>query len=75
MTAVLKLIFFILLFLLTVWAGRRIFIRLNQHIQDSQTGWQLLGNSLLLFGICAALLVMAIYALVYGYSYMAGGSK
>ncbi len=75
MTPVLKLIFFILIFLLTLLAGFKLFIRFNQRIKGSQTGWQLLANSLVLFGLCAALFVGAIYVLIYGYVYLAGGGK
>ncbi|MFN4313131.1 MAG: hypothetical protein ACK4E0_02475 [Chitinophagaceae bacterium] len=67
MNLAIKLIFFLLIGALVLLAGYWLYTRINQQIRNSETGWQLLGYSLLLFVVLALLLYAGIFALVYLY--------
>ena len=72
MGILLKLVLFVFLagsFMLT---GYYLYKALNKRIQESETGWQLLWNSLLLFASLAALLTLCISLLIYFYQFMQG---
>jgi ABC-type Fe3+ transport system permease subunit len=72
MSIVLKFVLFLLLAASTLLLGYFLYRFLNKRVQESETGWQLLGNSLLLFVALAALLTICIFLLIYIYQFMQG---
>jgi len=69
MSAIYKIILSVLVCGLALFAGYKLFRILNEKIRDSETGWQLLGYSVLLFVTCAALFFgsFLVIALVYSF--------
>ncbi len=72
MSIVLKFVLFLFLAASTLLLGYFLYRFLNKRVQESETGWQLLGNSLLLFVALAALLTLCIFLLIYIYQFMQG---
>ena len=53
------------------FAGYKSYKILNRKIKESQTGWQLAAFSLLLFAMCAFLLVGGLYVFIELYAFLA----
>lgn len=64
MSDVFKFLLFASIGVLLLWAGFFIYKKINQRIVNSDTGWQLLGNGLLLFLVLALLFSGGIYLLI-----------
>lgn len=72
MGIILKLVLFIFLAGSSLLVGYYLYKALNKRIQESETGWQLLWNCLLLFATLAALLTLCLFLLIYFYQFMRG---
>lgn len=72
MSIVLKFVLFLFLAASTMLLGYFLYRFLNKRVQESETGWQLFGNSLLLFLALAALLTLSVFLLIYIYQFMQG---
>lgn len=70
MNPVYKLLFFFLIFLLTAVAGYRIYMFFDRKIKSSSGGRGVLLYAVLLFVICALLLLASTFALIYGYEWL-----
>ena len=72
MGVLLKLVLFVFLAGSFMLMGFYLYKALNKRIQESETGWQLLWNCLLLLVALAALLTLCIFLLIYFYQFMQG---
>ncbi|MFT3675814.1 MAG: hypothetical protein QM781_07965 [Chitinophagaceae bacterium] len=70
MNPVYKLLFFFLIFLLTALAGYRIYMFFDRKIKSSRNGRGVVLYAVLLFVICALLLLISTLMLVYGYEWL-----
>ena len=70
MIPVYKLLLFLIIFGLILTVGYSSFVYLNRKINESETGWQILGYSLLLLLVNSGLLVGGIFVLIKSYSFL-----
>ena len=70
MIPVYKLLLFLIIFGLILTAGYSSFVYLNRKINESETGWQILGYSLLLLLVNSVLFVGGIFVLIKSYSFL-----
>lgn len=70
MIPVYKLLLFLIIFGLILTAGYSSFVYLNRKINESETGWQILGYSLLLLLVNSGLFVGGIFVLIKSYSFL-----
>ncbi len=68
-----KILLFLFFFLFAITAGIKIYLFLNNKIKSSETGWGLLGFSLLLLAILGALFFGSLYALIASYNFLSEG--
>ena len=54
------------------FGGYQLYKILNRKINESGTGWQIAGYALLLFAMCAVLLVGGLYAFIEIYRLLSG---
>ena len=71
MNSLFKFLFFIIVGGLALYGGVFLFRYFNQKIKSAATGWSLLAYIICMIIACAALLVGCIYALIYGYAWLA----
>lgn len=71
MSVVLKILLFVFIVFIGVFLGYRIYKMLNKRIRESESGWSLLANALLLFIACAALFAGIFLALAYSFLFFA----
>ena len=65
-----KLLLFFVIFALIGIAGYASFVHLNKKIKESETGWSILGYSLLLIVINAILFAAGLFVLVKSYAFL-----
>ena len=70
MIPIYKLLLFLIIFGLILTAGYSSFVYLNRKINESETGWQILGYSLLLLLVNSVLFVGGIFVLIKSYSFL-----
>ncbi len=70
MQIVLKLLIFASVLVLSLWAGYFLYKKVNKLLKESQTGWQLLGYSVLLFVLLGILFTASLYFLVLMYVFL-----
>jgi hypothetical protein len=68
--AVLKLLLFLSFFLSMVLAGRKAFTYFNNKIEESKSGWELFGFSLLLIAAYMILFFCGLYLLIKVYLFL-----
>jgi len=64
MSAIIKLLIFAAIGVLLLWAGVFVYKKINRRILNSNSGWQIAGNGLLLFLVLALLFSGGIYLLI-----------
>lgn len=70
MTPVYKLLLFLIIFALVLIAGYSSFRCLNRKINESETGWEILGYSLLLLLVNAVLFFGGLFVLIKSYGFL-----
>jgi hypothetical protein len=70
MTAVYKLLLFLIIFALMLMAGYSSFRFLDKKIKESETGWEILGYSLLLLLVNAVLFFGGLFILIKSYAFL-----
>lgn len=71
MNTVIKVVLFLLIIFVAGLLGYRVYRFLNNRIRSSETGWQLLAYSALLFVASAVLFIGLFFALAYIYLFFA----
>ncbi|TMI85482.1 MAG: hypothetical protein E6H08_22465 [Bacteroidetes bacterium] len=71
MSPVYKLLLFIIIFGVVLMMGYSSFRYLNQKINESETGWELAGYSLLLLLVNVGLLLGGLFVLIKSYGFLA----
>ena len=70
MSAVYKLLLFLIIFASMLIAGYSSFHHLNKKIKESETGWEIFGYSLLLILINTALFFGGLFVLIKSYAFL-----
>jgi hypothetical protein len=72
MAAIYKLLLFFIIFASILIAGYSSFHYLDKKIKESETGWGILGYSLLLVVVNATLFLVGLFVLIKSYAFLVG---
>lgn len=70
MNIIFKFLVFASIAVLVIWAGFFLYKKLNQRILNSDTGWEIFFNSILLLLALAALFTGAVFLLILVYGFL-----
>lgn len=70
MTAVYKLLLFLIIFALMLMAGYSSFLFLDKRIKESETGWEIFGYSFLLLLVNGVLFIGGLFILIKSYAFL-----